>query len=254
MSSTKILIGSLSAFICVAGVAPAAAQTGLYLRGDLGWAGATNANIHDRNFPLDHAITGPNGAAGTLSDIGSGWLIGGGVGFQWFQNLRGDIVYTYRGDYHLDQVDDNNPATLFKSDIHAHAVMASAYWDFPIDDSVAAFVGFGLGWSEVNFGKLSATSTLTINPLAATPATGTIATAPGGSTDNFAWQIMAGLSFPVETGITIDLFYRYFDAGHFASSAGNVTINGNVVGTYAGAEGALHSHEIAVSVRFATSL
>jgi opacity protein-like surface antigen len=104
MSPTKILIGSLSVFICAAAAMPAAAQTSLYLRGDLGWAGATNANIHDRNFPLDHAITGPNGAAGTLSDIGSGWLIGGGVGFQWFPNLRGDIVYTYRGDYHLDQV------------------------------------------------------------------------------------------------------------------------------------------------------
>jgi opacity protein-like surface antigen len=254
MSSLKILIGSISTLVCVAAVTPAAAQTALYIRGDLGWAGSTNANIHDRDFPLDHTIIGPNGVAGTLSDIGSGWLIGAGVGFQWFRGLRGDLVYTYRGDYHLDQLDDNTPPTSFRADIHSHSVMANAYWDFPIDESVGAFVGFGVGWSEVNVGNISATSTLAINPLATAVAVGSTAVAPGGSTDNFAWQVMAGLSFPLETGITMDVFYRYFDAGHFATAAGNVIINGNLVGSYAGAEGALHSHEIALSVRFATNL
>ena len=253
MSAFRILIGSISTFLCAAAITPASAQTAVYFRGDLGWSGSTNANIHDRDFNLDHAIVGPNGAAGTLSDIGSGWLIGAGVGFQWFRGLRGDLVYTYRGDYSLDQVDNNN--THFKGDIHSHSVMANAYWDFPIDDSVGAFVGAGLGWSEVNFGPLSATTTIAVNPLIVTPKpAGTTAIGPAGSQDNFAWQIMAGLSFPVDNGVAIDLFYRYFDAGHFASAAGNVTINGSVAGTYAGAEGALHAHEIAVSVRFATNL
>src|SRR5215468_1352326 len=124
MLSARILIGSISALVFATAATPASAQTVAYFRGDLGWAGSTNANIHDRNFPLDRAITGPNGAAGTLSDIGSGWLIGGGAGLQWFQGLRGDIVYTYRGDYHLDQLDNNAPPTSFKSDIHANSVMA----------------------------------------------------------------------------------------------------------------------------------
>ena len=253
MSYRTRVLGAVGAFICAAAVTPADAQTFAYFRGDLGWSGSTNANIHDRNFPLDRGIVGPNGTAGTLSDIGSGWLIGAGAGFQWFTGLRGDIVYTYRGDYHLDQVDSNN--TNFRADIHSHSVMANAYWDFPIDESVAAFVGFGIGWSEVGFSGLSATTTLAVNPFIVGPLpAGTHAVAPDGTTDNFAWQIMTGLAFPIENGITVDLFYRYFDAGHFASSAGNVRVNGNVVGTYAGAEGALHSHEIAVSVRFATSL
>lgn len=253
MPSFKILVGSISTLLCVATVTPASAQTIAYFRGDLGWSGSTNANVHDRNFNLDHAIVGPGGAAGTLSDIGSGWLIGAGVGFQWFRGFRGDLVYTYRGGYHLDEADNNH--TQFKGDIHDHSVMANAYWDIPLDNNFGAFVGFGVGWSEVGFGPISAHTTIAVNPLIVAPMpAGTTAIGPEGSQDNFAWQVMAGLSFPLDNGVTMDFFYRYFDAGHFASAAGNVTVNGNVVGTYAGAEGALHAHEINVSVRFAASL
>src|SRR6266576_3161218 len=103
MSTRKVLMGAVSAFISTAAIVPAFAQSGGYIRGDLGWSGSVNANIHDRNFPVDHLITGLNGTAGTLSDTGSGWLGGFGGGLEFLPTLRVDVVYTYRGDYHLDQ-------------------------------------------------------------------------------------------------------------------------------------------------------
>src|SRR5262245_13511430 len=86
MSKLKLLLGAACALSVIA--FPAAAQsvsnpaqttTGLYLRGDLAWSMSTNANIHDRNA-ADGVILGPGGVPGTLSDIGSGWAVGGGVG------------------------------------------------------------------------------------------------------------------------------------------------------------------------------
>jgi opacity protein-like surface antigen len=253
MLNSKFWISGAAALGCMIVSTPAFAQAA-YIRADLGWSGSTGANIHDRNFNLDRAITGPNGSAGFLNDLGSGWLAGVGVGFswpQWLRGLRGDVTYTYRGQYNLDELDGNTPPTLFKSDVHSHAVMASAYWDFPFEGSFSGFLGLGLGWSEVSFGNVQATSTLSINPLATTVGPATTAFAPGGNQDNFAWQFMAGVSFPFDKSVAMDLFYRYFDGGHFVSDPGNVLINGNVVGTYAGAEGALHAHEFVASVRFA---
>jgi opacity protein-like surface antigen len=248
----KILLGAACAFSLAISVVPASAQTtptsGWYLRGDVGWSMSTNANIHDRNSG-DHAVVGPGGTPGTLSDIGSGWFAGGGAGMQFSPNLRGDIAYTYRGGYQLDQLD--SAATRFKGDFADHAVMATVYGDFPLDWAVP-FVGFGLGWSQVNVSNLSATTGLAVNPLATIPLpAGTTVHALGGSSDNFAWQVTAGAGFHVSEGVIIDLFYRYFDAGHVQSQAGNVvTTGGTVVGTYHGAEGALHAHEFGASLRF----
>ena len=47
--------------------------------------------------------------------------------------------------------------------------------------------------------------------------------------------------------------YRYFDGGDVKTEAGHVTVNGiggSIARTYSGAEGALHTHEVGVSLRF----
>jgi opacity protein-like surface antigen len=218
-----------------------------YYRADVGWSGATNANIHDRNS-ADHTIIGPNGTPGSLSDIGSGWLVGGGLGYTFLPNVRGDLVYTYRGGYELDESDQAAVPTRFKADIMSHSLMANVYGDFPMGGFVP-FVGFGVGWSQITLSNLSATTTAAVNPLSG--AVGATAFAPGGTSDNFAWQVMAGVGYQVSPGIMVDLFYRYFDGGHGKSEAGNViALDGTVIGTYHGAEGALHAHEVSVSLRF----
>jgi opacity protein-like surface antigen len=234
MSGFKVLVGAACALFCAFAAVPASAQSleGLYARADLAWSFSTNANIHDRNFPVDQAIHG------NLSDIGSGWSAGGGLGMQFIPNVRGDLTYTYRGGHDLDQLDQNAPPTRFQADFSSQAVMASGYYDFSVGyPGIVPFVGVGLGWSDVRIGNLTSIS-----------AAGT-RVAPAGSQDNFAWQLMAGVGFDLSYGLKVDLFYRYFDGGHFQSQTGNVISGGVVVGTYHGAEGAFHVHELGASLR-----
>jgi opacity protein-like surface antigen len=252
----------MKSVVCVAGiltitafaVEPSQAQilTGpLYIRGDVGWSGSTGANVHDRNFPADHVIKGPNGFAGDFDDIGSGWLAGIGVGTQFLPGIRADLVYTYRGDYELDENDHAAQSTHFKANLHSSSVMANGYADFPFDPNISGFVGLGIGWANVNVGDFRATGNLAVNQPGPTPPF--TANFPGGSQDNFAWQAMAGLTFTIPAGPAIDVFYRWFDGGHFQTDAGNVLVNGTAVRTYQGAEGALHANEVVLSVRFPLS-
>jgi len=170
-----------------------------------------------------------------------------GAGMHIFPSIRADIAYTYRGSFDLDEADQGVPANTFKANVASNSVTATAYWDFPISTSVGAFLGFGLGWADVSMSDLqSSTGGLTITPHVV-PAG--VATAPDGRTDNFAWQLAAGLAFPIGDRMFVDVFYRYFDAGHVQTAAGNVTVDGAVIGSYGGAEGALHTHEISLSLR-----
>lgn len=226
--------------------------TNIYIRGDLGWSGGTGADIHDRTGntlsvnPLS-AIAGTTGHPGALNDIGDALFAGIGAGMQFSPNFRGDIVYTWRGDYHLDETD--SAGTRFKSKIFSNSVMVNGYLDYPMD-GVVPYLGFGLGWAETQMASLSATSSLSVNPLVAPGTPPSTAVAPGGSSDNFAWQIMVGAGIPVSQGVIFDVFYRYFDGGPLRTNAGTVVIGTTAAGTFAGVEGSLHANELGVSVRF----
>jgi opacity protein-like surface antigen len=230
----------------VCATSAALAQGDIYIRADLGFGWSTNANVRNRDQLGVNPLTNIIGINGTLSDLGSAWLGGVGAGLHILPNVRADLVYTYRGAFSLDEADQAVPSNRFKADLSSNSVMATGYWDFPITGQTRAFLGAGLGWADVSLSNLSSTG-LAVNPHIVSM-TG-VPVAPGGRSDNFAWQITAGVAFPVANGMTVEVFYKYFDAGHVQTPAGNVTIDGTVVGTYGGAEGALHSHELAVSLR-----
>lgn len=248
-------IATVAAIITTMAV-PASAQTipvtNIYIRGDLGWSGGTGADIHDRTVntpsvnPLT-AIAGTAGHPGALNDIGDALFAGIGAGMQFTPIFRGDIVYTWRGDYHLDETD--SAGTRFKSKSFSNSVMVNGYLDYPMD-GVIPYLGFGLGWAETQMASLSATSSLSVNPLVAPGTPPSTAVAPGGSSDNFAWQIMVGAGIPVSQGVIFDVFYRYFDGGPLRTNSGAVLIGTTAAGTFAGVEGSLHANELGVSVRF----
>ena len=251
MRTRRILIASVS-LVAFVNVIPASAQTmPFYFRADLGWSGATTPDIHDRITTIPtvtpHTIVGANGTAGVLDHIGNAIVAGAGAGMQFTPFLRGEIMYTYRGTYNLDELDQ--ASTRFKSDISSDSVMVNGFLDYPIS-GVIPYLGFGVGWAGNHISHLSATSTLVVNPLA-TASTPSTAVALGGTSDNFAWQVMLGLGFPVYDGVVLDVFYRYFDGGHIRTDAGTVLVGTTPVGTYGGLEGGLHSNELVASVRFA---
>jgi len=241
MSVRSVIFAALCASICAWTTAPASAQSlgGLYIRADAAWSHADNPNVRDTDR-ADEVIAGPSAdAPGVLREIGSGWLAGVGAGMRFTPNLRADIVYTYRGGYHMSAPDQGAPPATFKADISSHAVMATGYADFPIaNPRIVPFAGIGFGWAQVNMSSFSETT-----------AEGT-ANLPGGSKGNFAWQVTAGVGFALSRGIIVDVFYRYFDGGHASSDAGNITSGGLVIGHYSGAGGTLHTHDIGVSLRF----
>ncbi len=250
MSYRSALLCASAAFAAVSAAAPALAQSAgdPYVRGDLGVASATNANIHNRNQPVLNPLSTVAGINGTLSDLGTAWVGGVGVGLHILPNIRTDLVYTYRGGFNLDEGDQATPPQRFQADMASNSIMATAYWDFPVFGQTAAFLGVGMGWADVSLSRLSSsTGGLIVNPLRVS--TTGVPVAPDGRTDNFAWQITTGVAFPIGSGALVEVFYRYFDAGHVQTGAGNVTVNGTVVGQYGGAEGALHSHELTLSLR-----
>ena len=250
MSYRSTLLCAAAAFLAIGATDPVRGEAAgnLYVRGDLGIASASNANIHNRNQPVVNPLTTVAGIDGTLSDLGTAWVGGIGVGLHILPNIRTDLVYTYRGSFNLDQADQAVPPKRFQADVASNSIMATAYWDFPIFGQTAAFVGFGVGWADVSLSRLtSSTGGLVVNPLSVN--TTGFPAAPDGRTDNFAWQVTTGLAFPIGNGVLVEVFYRYFDAGHVQTPAGNVTVAGMVVGQYGGAEGALHSHELTFSLR-----
>src|SRR5436190_16149834 len=146
MAYRGMLRCTAAVFVLVSATSPAFAQlTGdFYVHMELGWAGSTNANIHDRDQPAVNPLGTVTGITGTLSNLGSAWVAGVGGGMHIFPNIRGDIAYTYRGAFDLDEADQGVPTNQFKANIKSNSVMATGYWDFPVAPSIGGFFGFGI--------------------------------------------------------------------------------------------------------------
>jgi len=248
MPYRSTLFCAVAAFLLVATAYPALAQSAgsIYVRADLGMAGTTGADIRNANQPLVNPPNTVPGINGHVSDLGSAWLFGAGAGLYILPNIRADVVYAYRDGFTLEEADQGFPTNRFTADLSSHSVMASAYWDFPFLRGSTGFVGLGFGWANVSMSKLSSDAWAAI--ATAQGATG-VPVAPGGRSDNFAWQLATGMAFPITDHLQLEIFYRYLDAGRIQTPAGNVTANGTVIGVYGGAKGSLHSHELGFSLR-----
>lgn len=238
-----MMSGTVCALAGVVYAAPADAQFlsnigGTYLRGDLGWSWAKDAQIVDKNFGLDGFIFNSSGTGpGVVNDIGSSYVLGIGMGVRLAPQFRGDIVYSYRGGYELDDTDQLGDT--FSGDVKSHSVMANLYWDIPFQmASFQPFVGAGLGWAGNHMKDVST-------------ADGGTFLLPEGETSNFAWQAMGGVSFAVSQRAAVDVFYRYFDGGKLQVEEGTARFDdGTSAGPYTGARGELKAHEIMLSLRW----
>ena len=107
--TSKIMLGAICILIGAVHAESAQAQiltSGMYVRGDLGWSWAQDAEIVDKNFPLDGFILNSTGTGpGVLNDVGSSYVLGIGVGARVSPMFRADIVYSYRGGYELSDLD-----------------------------------------------------------------------------------------------------------------------------------------------------
>jgi opacity protein-like surface antigen len=207
---------------------PAALEfNGWYLRGDVGLGvNATKPSLAVSPNPL--AIGGYSAAATndfynpTLSSSG---IFDVGFGYQFNSWIRGDITEEYRGGAHfqtLEVLNDSGAtpkiqyADFYRGDLSSWVTMFNGYADLGTWYGVTPYVGGGLGFA---YNKLSG---FTDSGYASDASTGGVPVPAGGySSDggkwNFAWGLMAGLSFDVTQNLKLDLGYRYLDYGKFTS-------------------------------------
>ena len=158
------------------------APSGWYMRADAGYVASTGGRVSTAGIP----------AAGDLS--GSGWSVGGGLGYRFLPVLRGEVSLDY-----LDLGATRNGAAQMSA--NATVALASLYWDVI---TVAGFTPY-----------LSAGAGFSINTLDVAPA----AFGPAVNDWQFAWSAGAGVSYALSSDLSLDVSYRYLDLGS-PSSAG----------------------------------
>jgi len=128
--------------------------TGLYLRGDIGWSFLEWSGGSD-----DSAL-----------------VLGGGVGYQFNDNMRADLTADWAGNY------DVAPG----ADMSTTTVLGNLYFDWANDSAFTPYVGAGIGYGWVD-------------------------DAPSGNDSGIAYGLAAGVSMGLTDNIDLDVGYRFRD-------------------------------------------
>ncbi len=125
---------------------PVVTASGLYLRGDAGWSWLS-----------------------TDEDDDSVLVLGGGIGYQFYDNLRTDL----RADW----------AGLGDDDSSFTTVLGNVYFDIPLETIITPYLGAGLGYGWVE--------------------------SSGNDDDGAAFALMAGVEVNLTENLSADVGYRY---------------------------------------------
>lgn len=122
--------------------------------------------------------------------------------------IRTEIEYGYNGKAKLsgngNMIGDDTFSVGYRSQIKSQFIMANAYFDFNTGSEWTPYVGAGLGWARVK----------AENSLHFEDETDSISK----SSNNFAWNLTAGVSYNVSSNLAIDASYRYADYGKVKTS------------------------------------
>jgi opacity protein-like surface antigen len=191
--------------------APPADFGGWYLRGDIGMTNQSAQRIDSntaRTFPT--TTVGLGFDSSPLFDLG--------VGYQFNNWFRADVIGQYRGKANLHGSDNvflgptDFEANNYSGSKSEWVVMANAYVDLGTWWCITPFIGAGVGGS---YNKLSGfrDDGTRINP-------GGLSNSVTYFADNgkwnFAWAAHAGLAYKVNPGFTVELAYSYMNLGDAA--------------------------------------
>jgi opacity protein-like surface antigen len=142
------LLAGVAAPAIAADYTPEAVVTasGMYLRGDAGWSWLS-----------------------TDEDDSSVLVLGGGLGYQFNDNLRTDLRVDWAG-----LGDDDSSLTT---------VLGNVYFDIPLETIVTPYIGAGVGYGWVD--------------------------STGNDEDGVAFALMAGLEVNLTEDLSADIGYRY---------------------------------------------
>ena len=186
---------------------PVEVGSGWYLRGDIGYNLSSKVKVQTETSSW---------SASQSYDLDKNVVASVGVGYQFTDNLRGDMTLGY-SKQNLEDLD---------VDVRNWDMMANAYVDLGNYYGFTPYLGAGLGFAKVRY---------------------SINTAYGDyKTDDdyrLAWALMAGVGIDVASNIKLDIGYRYgvIEGADIASAAG-ITLSDKDI----------QSHQLRAGVRFTT--
>ena len=189
--------------VAVPSAVPIPDYSAWYLRGDIGFAFNEDPDMR----------RGGTGFTGTGMD--ENWSIGGGIGYYFRDNIRGDVTIEHRLD---TDVTGTNPVTATRSvaELNSTVALANLYYDFRGRDHFSPYVGAGLGF--------------TLNEML--------------DDDNvdLAAALMAGFSYRLREGWLFDAGYRFLYLGEAQTESTGTT------GALSVDE--IYSHELRIGFRY----
>jgi|CXWL01.1.fsa_nt_gi opacity protein-like surface antigen len=172
-----------------------------------------------------HAGTGGNynSSGRNTFDSDTSFALGAAVGMSlenWLKGLRAEIEASYRrGDLEGDWTEytsfyNTTDSGTLDGNLSTFAVMANVAYDIDIGSKFKPYVMVGAGWARTHIeGNLNDYDFFLFGN-------------PSFDADNsgFAWQLGAGLNYPVAPGVEVGMGYRYFDAPEASYFAGKNSI------------------------------
>ena len=218
---------------CAAVPLHAAAQSNYFgLR--LGAANMRESAMQATN-PRVTSITGV-----TPSSTGTAFSLA--LGRTYANRWRAEVEFTDRrtAKYTITSLGNSGGAFSGNNELRVRSwsLMANAYYDIPLNSSVGAYVGGGVGYAN----NAASGSQTFQNP----PNTGAVqfgTTFPNGRTGNFSWSLGAGLSFALSQTVSLEGGYRYTDLGRYNTAID--TVNGDEK-----FRARLNTHDLQAGLRF----
>jgi len=211
--------------------------SGWYLRGDVGIGLDRKVGASLAPHPLGQGGAGFVPTNYSLSDvaISGSPFIGFGVGYRFNSWFRSDLSLEYRTATFSahDELAWNNgvaaPNTQFnvlrnfyRGNLTTMTAMFNGYIDLGTWHGITPFVGAGIGLAN---SRISGMTDNGYNNLYAGPGSFASSSTSGVFRDSrstsFAWALMAGLGYQVNSRLTLEMGYRYLNVGKVKSSPVN---------------------------------
>jgi len=189
------------------GPAPYQYKSNWYLRGDIGYVVAQEPEV----TYFDGVVSFQN------EDLGTTWMIGGGLGYRHGSWFRSDLTFDFRQfDFTGNTPCPGCGQSNEKYDLETWTIMLNAYAELGTWYGVSPYVGVGAGMAYHWLNDI-----VGVNP------DGSITIIPDGGKWSFAAAGMAGLSIATSDSAFVDVGYRYIWLGDAESGAD--AIGGTVV-------------------------
>lgn len=125
--------------------------------------------------------------------------------------IRTELEYGYNGKVKFSDSDTvyRNTFTL-SSETKSQSLMANVYFDFNTGTEFTPYIGAGIGYARL---KNTISGDISGDAIKQLTGNNHYSNSISKSSNNFAWNIGAGVSYAVNRDVDIDLSYRFADYG-----------------------------------------